>query len=183
MALDWSALLDCLTHYTNADAADRIKQAAETIYQALIDAELTAAIGAGPHERTDTRINQRNGTRPRTILRHEPTHEGQPRRADAGSCLRFSLPWIQSSSGIALDRNGTRAHIVIGIPDHVSGLLPGDQVKIVDPPKGDFVVQVVVGISMAMMVEVSPLYTSPQIGEPMFMTTWSLPSFVVMPSL
>jgi putative transposase len=36
----------------NADAADRIKQAAETIYQALIDAELTAVIGAGPHERS-----------------------------------------------------------------------------------------------------------------------------------
>jgi transposase-like protein len=44
-----------------------LKQAAETIYQALIDAELTAVIGAGPHERTDTRLNQRNGSRPRTI--------------------------------------------------------------------------------------------------------------------
>ena len=31
----------------NADAADRITQAAETIFQALIDAELTAVIGAG----------------------------------------------------------------------------------------------------------------------------------------
>ena len=29
--------------------------------QDLIDAELTAAIGAEPHERTDTRTNQRNG--------------------------------------------------------------------------------------------------------------------------
>ena len=51
----------------NADAADRITQAAETIYQALIDAELTAVIGAGPHERTESRTNQRNGSRPRTI--------------------------------------------------------------------------------------------------------------------
>ena len=39
----------------------------QTIYQALIDAELTAVIGAGPHERSDTRINQRNGSRPRTL--------------------------------------------------------------------------------------------------------------------
>ncbi|AJK80349.1 hypothetical protein RE97_14955 [Mycobacterium avium subsp. paratuberculosis] len=52
MALDQSALLEVLDALRNADAADRIKQAAETIYQALIDAELTAVIGAGPHERS-----------------------------------------------------------------------------------------------------------------------------------
>jgi hypothetical protein len=48
MALDQFALLEVLDALRNADAADRIKQAAETIYQALIDAELTAVIGAGP---------------------------------------------------------------------------------------------------------------------------------------
>ena len=47
MALDQSALLEVLDALRNADAADRIKQAAETIYQALIDAELSAVIGAG----------------------------------------------------------------------------------------------------------------------------------------
>ena len=67
MALDQFALLEVLDVLRNADAADRIKQAAETIYQALIDAELTAVIGAAPHERTDARTNQRNGMRPRTI--------------------------------------------------------------------------------------------------------------------
>src|SRR3954449_4662027 len=39
----------------------------ETIYRALIEAELTAVIGAGPHERTDTRTAQRNGHRSRTL--------------------------------------------------------------------------------------------------------------------
>jgi Transposase, Mutator family len=58
MALDQSALLEVLDALRNADAADRITQAAETIYQALIDAELTAVIGAGPYERTDSRTNQ-----------------------------------------------------------------------------------------------------------------------------
>ena len=42
MALDQSALLEVLDALRNADATDRIRQAAETIYQALIDAELTA---------------------------------------------------------------------------------------------------------------------------------------------
>ena len=67
MALDQSALLEVLDALRNADAADRIKQAAETIYQALIEAEFSAVIGAGPHERTASRTNQRNGARPRTI--------------------------------------------------------------------------------------------------------------------
>ena len=35
--------------------------------QQFIDAELTEAIGAGPHERTDTRTNQRNGARSRVL--------------------------------------------------------------------------------------------------------------------
>jgi hypothetical protein len=34
------------------DVEDRIRRAATTIYQALIEAEVTAVIGAGPHERT-----------------------------------------------------------------------------------------------------------------------------------
>jgi putative transposase len=67
MALDQSALLEVLDALRNADAADRITQAAETIYQALIDAELAAVIGAGPYERTESRTNQRNGSRPRTL--------------------------------------------------------------------------------------------------------------------
>ena len=46
---------------------DRIRSAATTIYQALIEAELTAVIGAAPHERTEARTAQRNGARPRTL--------------------------------------------------------------------------------------------------------------------
>ena len=33
------------------------------VFQALIDAEATAAIGAEPHPRSDTRVAQRNGYR------------------------------------------------------------------------------------------------------------------------
>jgi hypothetical protein len=59
--------LEVLDALRNADAGDRIKAAAETIYQALIDAELTAVIGAGPHELIESRTNHRNGSRPRTL--------------------------------------------------------------------------------------------------------------------
>jgi putative transposase len=49
MALDQSALLEVLDVLKGGDVGDRIRQAAETIYQALIEAELTAVIGAHPH--------------------------------------------------------------------------------------------------------------------------------------
>ena len=39
----------------------------ELVLQALIEAEATAVIGAEPHERTETRTNQRNGHRPRLL--------------------------------------------------------------------------------------------------------------------
>lgn len=67
MAWDQSALLELLEVLKGAEVDDRIRQAATTIYQALIEAELTAVIGAGPHERTDARLAQRNGHRSKTI--------------------------------------------------------------------------------------------------------------------
>ena len=85
MALDQSALLEVLEALKAADVDDRIRSAATTIYQALIEAELTAVIGAGPHERTDSRTAQRNGSRPRTLSttaeRQHPARASGSRRA------------------------------------------------------------------------------------------------------
>src|SRR3954467_6927640 len=67
MALDHAALLEVLDTLKDGDAGERVRVAAETMYQALIDAELTATIGADRWERTQTRTNQRNGSRPRTF--------------------------------------------------------------------------------------------------------------------
>jgi putative transposase len=67
VALDQSALLEVLDALMAADVDDRIRQAAQTIYQALIEAELTAVIGAAPHQRTEARVAQRNGHRSRLL--------------------------------------------------------------------------------------------------------------------
>src|SRR5579884_561253 len=67
MALDQSALLELLEALKAADVDDRIRRAAQTIYQALIEAELSSIIGAEPHERTETRLAHRNGHRPRVL--------------------------------------------------------------------------------------------------------------------
>jgi hypothetical protein len=77
MALDQSALLELLEALKLADVDDRIRSATETLYQALIEAELTATIGAGPHERTDARTAQRNGHRPRTLTTTAGDHPGE----------------------------------------------------------------------------------------------------------
>jgi putative transposase len=67
MTLDHAALLQVLEAMKAAEVDDRIRLAAQTIYQALIDAELTHVIGAGPWEHTPTRTAQRNGSRPRLL--------------------------------------------------------------------------------------------------------------------
>jgi putative transposase len=48
MAADHSALLEVLDAFKAADVGDRARVAAETVYQALIEAELTARCGRIP---------------------------------------------------------------------------------------------------------------------------------------
>jgi transposase-like protein len=73
-----------------ADVDDRIRSAATTICQALIEAELTAMIGACPPGRTDPRTGQRNGSRPRTLSKAAgrvvlPVAAGAPAADRAGA--------------------------------------------------------------------------------------------------
>src|ERR1700750_421022 len=67
IALDNAGLTELLEAMQAAGVEDRVRTAAQTIYQALIDAELTAVIGAGPWEHTEQRPGLRNGPRPRTL--------------------------------------------------------------------------------------------------------------------
>ncbi len=72
MALDNAALLEVLEAMQEAGVEDRVRTAAQTIYQALIEAELTAVIGAGPWERSAER------TRPAQWLPEpDPDHHGR----------------------------------------------------------------------------------------------------------
>ena len=67
MALDHAALLEVLEVMKTTGVNDRVKVAAQTIYQALIDAELTAVIGAGPWDHSAERTGLRNGYRPKVL--------------------------------------------------------------------------------------------------------------------
>lgn len=58
---------DLVAQLGDGDSRDLFRQLLQRGMQQLIDAELTATIGAELHERTDTRTNQRNGARSRTL--------------------------------------------------------------------------------------------------------------------
>ena len=67
MALSQSALLELVDVLKNSDASELMRQMLAMMLQELIDAEATAVIGAAPHERSEARTTQRNGTRAKLV--------------------------------------------------------------------------------------------------------------------
>jgi len=62
-----SDLSELLAAVQAGEMTERIRTSLAWVLQQLIEAELSAAIGAGPGERTETRTNLRNGHRPKLI--------------------------------------------------------------------------------------------------------------------
>jgi putative transposase len=67
MALSESALSDLLASLQVGDGVDLVRELARWALQELIEAEAAAAIGAGRYERSDGRVTERNGHRPRVL--------------------------------------------------------------------------------------------------------------------
>jgi putative transposase len=67
VALSQSDLSELLDALRAGGDVDLIRSSVEMVLQALIDAEATEVIGAARHERSETRTNQRNGTRPKLV--------------------------------------------------------------------------------------------------------------------
>jgi putative transposase len=67
VALNQSDLSELLAALKAGEMTDTIRSSLEWILQQLIEAEATAVIGAAPHERTDGRVTQRNGHRPKLV--------------------------------------------------------------------------------------------------------------------
>lgn len=64
---DDARVADLLARLGDGDSKELFRRLLETGMQELIDAELTAVIGAAPHERTEARSNRRNGSRSRLL--------------------------------------------------------------------------------------------------------------------
>ena len=67
MALNQSALDEIAARLKSGESFDLIRYAAESVLQALIEAEAAAKIGAERYERSESRVNERNGYRERTL--------------------------------------------------------------------------------------------------------------------
>ena len=67
MALSESAVEELLDALRAGEGTDLVRELARWVLQELIEAEATAAIGAGRWERSSGRVTHRNGHRPRVL--------------------------------------------------------------------------------------------------------------------
>jgi putative transposase len=67
MALPQSALSELLDALRAGDGADLIRDAVRLVLQELIELEASERIGAARYERTESRVTERNGVRPRVL--------------------------------------------------------------------------------------------------------------------
>ena len=88
MALDQFALLELLERLQGTDVSERIRTASQTIYQALIDAELASVIGgrALGTDRTPLGVSER-------FASPDAFHHGRrPGACSAQAAVRIVLP-------------------------------------------------------------------------------------------
>ncbi|WP_281690406.1 transposase, partial [Pseudonocardia thermophila] len=67
MALSQSALSELREALRAGDGVDLIRESLQMVLQELIETEATERIGAAPYERTQARLTERNGHRPRVL--------------------------------------------------------------------------------------------------------------------
>jgi transposase-like protein len=67
MALSQSVLSELLEAFRAGEGVDLIRDSVRLVLQELIELEATEEIGAGRYERTETRVTDRNGSRPRLL--------------------------------------------------------------------------------------------------------------------
>src|SRR3954454_4752761 len=67
MALSQSALSELLEAFRAGDGVDLVRESVRMVMQELIDAEAAQRIGAGLYERAESRVTERNGSRPRLV--------------------------------------------------------------------------------------------------------------------
>jgi len=67
MALPQSGVSDLLGVLRTGEAVDLIRESVRTVLQELIEAEAAEFIGATRYERSESRTNERNGSRPRML--------------------------------------------------------------------------------------------------------------------
>jgi mutator family transposase len=89
MASAQSAVSELLKVLRTGEAVNLIRESVRMVMQELIDTEATDVIGAARYERTDSRVTERNGSRPRTLATRSSTASGA---AGSGGVSPRSIP-------------------------------------------------------------------------------------------
>jgi len=105
-ALSDSALSELAEVFHTGEGTDFIRECVRVAMQELIDAEATAAVGAGRYERTESRVIELNGSRPRLLT----THAGD---------IALAVPTLRAGSFFG-------EHLVVRPPDRPGALRGGD---------------------------------------------------------
>ena len=104
MALSQSALSELLDAFRTGDGVDMIRESVRTVLQELVEFEAAGVIGAERYERTEDRVTERNGTRPKLLA----TKAGDVQlRIPSSARARTSRAF--SSRGVASIRRCTRS--------------------------------------------------------------------------
>ena len=98
MALDDSALLEMIEMLRTADGGELMRRLLGGMLQAVVDAEATAHIGAGVHERNEARTTQRNGTRDKLVTTAAGDLTVKTRRSGPGRSSRRCWPLAGAST-------------------------------------------------------------------------------------
>ena len=104
MALSQSALSELLEAFRTGDGVDMIRESVRTVLQELVEFEAAGVIGAERYERTEDRLTERNGTRPKLLA----TKAGDIESADPQAAQGLLLPGPSSSLADASTRRSTR---------------------------------------------------------------------------
>ena len=104
MALSQSVVSELLEAFRAGEGVDLIRESVRLVMQELIETEATEQIGADRYERTETRITDRNGSRPRLLA----TQAGDVRAADPEAAQGLVLPGRSWSRGGGSTRPCTR---------------------------------------------------------------------------
>ena len=67
MTLSQSALSELLEAFRTGDGVDLIRESVRTVLQELVEVEAATVIGAGRYERSEDRVTERNGSRPKLL--------------------------------------------------------------------------------------------------------------------
>jgi Transposase, Mutator family len=113
MALSQSVLSDVLDAFRADEGVDLVRDAVRMVMQELIEAEVTEQIGAARYERINTRVTERNGSRPHLV-------------ATQASDIELHIPKLRKSSFfpsiLEPRRRIDQALYAVVIEDHVNGV-------------------------------------------------------------